>query len=416
MIPQPAARWRASAPETVEPAGRRGRWAHRAAVTEYAIHRRHLRRLWGIPGTLLGVAHWPLSAITRCHGRWNYWWQAHLLDCLVDAQLRAPTTVRESVIGRLVRGIHHRNAGRWVNDYYDDMAWLGLALLRAHRYTDVRRPEAIRAIAARLRDGWSDHAGGGIWWRRGDDFKNVPANGPAAILFARLSQDTWCDSGDLAHGDDLRRARSIVGWIEDRLLDGDTGLVWDGLHVGTDGLAVVERTHYTYCQGVYLAACVELGGLDGLGRGPVWWRRAARVIGAVATHLTSRGDAAGVLRGQGGGDGGLFAGILARYLALAAITLPAIDQVCAAAARQAADLVYRSARAAWRNRATTLGGPLFGPEWLVPTVVPRRPAAAEANLSVQLGGWMVLEAAAMLEVSGIAAPRPDGPAPAHQVS
>ena len=33
--------------------------------------------------------------------------------------------------------------------------------------------------------GWSADGGGGIWWRRGDDFKNAPANGPAAILLAR---------------------------------------------------------------------------------------------------------------------------------------------------------------------------------------------------------------------------------------
>ena len=45
---------------------------------------------------------------------------------------------------------------------------------------------ALAAIVERLHSGWTEHGGGGIWWRRRDDFKNVPANGPAAILLARL--------------------------------------------------------------------------------------------------------------------------------------------------------------------------------------------------------------------------------------
>jgi predicted alpha-1,6-mannanase (GH76 family) len=61
--------------------------------------------------------------------------------------------------------------------------------------------------------------------------------------------------------------------------------------------------------------------------------------------------------------------------------------------------VVASAEAAWRNRAVARGGPLFGPEWSQPAQVPRsaRHQRVERDLSVQLSGWMVLEAAAMLE-------------------
>ena len=34
-------------------------WANRAASAEAAIAERHLRRLWGLPGTQLGVVAWP---------------------------------------------------------------------------------------------------------------------------------------------------------------------------------------------------------------------------------------------------------------------------------------------------------------------------------------------------------------------
>ena len=353
-------------------------------MAEVAVQARHLRRLWGLPRTALGSAGWPPTLGQRLHNHWNYWWQAHLLECLVDAQLRAPTPVRLATIERLIHGIKLRNFGNWTNDYYDDVAWLGLALLRGT--TDLGMPPspALPAIVEQLREGWTDHAGGGIWWRRNDTFKNAPANGPAAILLARLSRHQ-------RHGADQQRALAMTQWMDDYLLDEPSGLIWDGLYANPDG-SVRERIEivYTYCQGVFLGACVELAA-DGLpGR---WVDRAERTIAAVERHLAP----GGVLMGQGGGDGGLFAGILARYLVQAARVLPGYGSP---AASTAARIVFTSAQAAWRNRGAAPGGPLFGPDWAEPAVTPRsaRDPHVERDLSVQVGGWMVLEAAAALEI------------------
>ncbi|WP_367134153.1 glycoside hydrolase family 76 protein [Saccharothrix sp. HUAS TT1] len=343
--------------------------AARAGVAERAVESRHLRRVWGVPGTALGAAAWPVDWPGRVHARFGYWWQAHLLDCVLDAQLRSPRDARVALVRRLVRGIRLRNLVGWTNDFYDDVAWLGLALLRAEREVGVARPKAVAAIADRLRSGWTDHGGGGIWWKRDDDFKNVPANGPAAIFFARLGE-----RGDLG------RARSTVDWVEEHLVDPETGLAWDGLHVHPDGtVREVEKNFYTYCQGVLLGACVELGSAR-------YEDKAARIITAVDKHLTTDG----VPRGHGAGDGGLFGGILTRYLAQAALRLDRPE------AARAADLVLDSAEAVWANRTAVVSGPLFGPEWT-------EPATAESgrDLSVQLGGWMALEAAALLERKGL---------------
>lgn len=374
-------------------------WAARAGVAERSIHARHLRRLWAMPGTTLARPGWPATVDNRLFGHWDYWWQAHVLDCLVDAQVRFPSVRRRAAIARLVRTIHLRNFGSWVNDYYDDIAWLGLALLRADHHAGVHRPDALRQIAARLRSGWTDHGGGGIWWRRDDDFKNVPANGPAAILFARLPD--LSELRDEARTD-RQRARSTVDWIEQCLVDDTTSLVYDGVHLRPNGeIREIEKTFYTYCQGVFLGACVELATRDSMAGGTLWAKRAVRTIEAVAQYVTVPDPSGPVLHGQGGGDGGLFAGILARYLALAASALPPLGVEYADAARLAADLVFCSADAAWRNRAIAPGGPLFGPEWTKPAILPGHTGRPEHDLSVQTGGWMLLEAAASLESVGV---------------
>ena len=129
-------------------------WANRAASAEAAITARHLKRLWGVPGTQLGVVAWPATRKYRMFGTWHYWWQAHLLDCLVDAQMRDPAPEREEMIARQIRGIRVRNNLRWVNDYYDDMAWLAIALERAERLAGVGRPNALDKLSEQFLNAW----------------------------------------------------------------------------------------------------------------------------------------------------------------------------------------------------------------------------------------------------------------------
>jgi len=42
-----------------------------------------------VPGTRIGRVRWPRPLFIH-PWPWHYWWQAHLLDCLVDAHHRAP--------------------------------------------------------------------------------------------------------------------------------------------------------------------------------------------------------------------------------------------------------------------------------------------------------------------------------------
>jgi predicted alpha-1,6-mannanase (GH76 family) len=345
-------------------------WSERAGIAERAVVRRYLRRIGGVlPATRIGRVRWP-RRLPAAPAPWHYWWQAHLLDCLVDAQLRSPHRRRARAIAAMARSVRLRNAGSWLNRYYDDIAWLGLALHRAGALARRSGPSALAAITARLHEGWTEDGGGGIWWRRHDDFKNAPANGPAAILLARVGEGAF--------------AAAITDWVAETLVDPESGLVRDGVRLASDGsIRAVEGFVYTYCQGVHLGACVELAERDGHQR---WADRAIALVDAMAQRLAGPD---GVLPGSGGGDGGLFAGITARYLADAALRRSEL-------AEPASRLVLTGAAAVWNGRVEVSGGPVFSADWCRPAQQPG-PGVAETDLSVQLGGWMALEAAARLQ-------------------
>lgn len=361
-------------------------WANRAASSESAIAARHLKKLWALPGTQLGVVAWPPTARDQRFLTWHYWWQAHLLDCLVDAQVRDPQPERITKITRQIRSHKWRNNLSWTNDYYDDMAWLALSLERAGRLVGLDSTKACEKLSGQFVNSWVPEDGGGIPWRKQDQFFNAPANGPAGIFLAR-------------YGNRLRRAQQMADWIDDTLIDPETHLVFDGIKAGS-----LVRAQYTYCQGVVVGLETELAVRTQDTRHAA---RVHRLVAAISAHMA----ADGVLNGAGGGDGGLFHGVTARYLALAATALPgdtADDQATRDLARS---LVVRSAQSAWDHRQTVDGLPLFGPFWDRTAVVPgaggreaefvegavNASEVPERDLSVQLSGWMLMEAAHTVE-------------------
>ena len=308
------------------------------------------RRLVGLPGTHLGrVSHSKRQAgwhVAPVSGPWHYWWQAHYLDALVDAGERRLRTgdlygadLRARQADRLVRTIWARNVGRFRNAYFDDMAWVALALGRLVSLHDElgrsrqgRRPPRLRLVrrgarelTAQLRAGMDDELGGGVWWNTTRDFKNVPATGPVALHLARM--------GDTA------TASALVDWMYDRLFDSDTGLFIDGVRAEA-GQERFVRDIYTYNQGTVLGTLVTLADPSSLDR-------AGHLVDAVATRLTADVEPRHPLVTHGGGDGGLFTGILVRYLALAGVS-PGLDHETR---RTATTLVQTTADALWSGRS-----------------------------------------------------------------
>jgi predicted alpha-1,6-mannanase (GH76 family) len=355
--------------------------AERADLAERAVMKRHVQPLWGQPRLKLGTLHWPSSPFDQLLlARWCYWWQAHLLDCAVDAACRARTPERIDRIGAIARGIHIRNLTGWTNGYFDDMSWLVLALERADRLLGVRFDDAVPTLRTALIDGWNP-AVGAVPWKIGHDYYSTSAIGPTGIAMARLGKQS--------------RAEQLADFLNTRLRDTDSGLIFDGVHEPSGQL---NRSLLTYCQGVAIGLETELAlrTSDSTHRD-----RAAALVAGTADRLAN----AGVIAGAAGNDSGLFMGILARYLAQTALALGDTT---------AAQLVHASARAAWANRADVDGLPLFGADWTRPVTAPAglqtspqlavsalaSPPNPSRDLSIQLSGWMLLEADYQLTSAG----------------
>ena len=368
-------------------------WAHRADLAEMAITERHATKLWGLPRTNLAVVSWPPTTKEKVFFHWHYWWQAHYLDCLVDAESRRSTKARRAAIVRTIRGIRVRNLGKLIkNRYYDDKAWLALALNRVTQSDKVARPKQLDDLEFNILAGL-DSVLGVLPWRTDENFFNVPANGPAAIMLARTGR--------------MDKARALIDWIFDNLMS-DDGLVEDGVRLLADGPRNTP-TIYTYNQGTVLGAALEIAlGLEDKPEEQVYYITHIRsLVQAISMHVATPG---GVIDNpvDGDGDGGLFKGILVRYLAEVAVRLPEDSPASISAKRAAERLVMASAESMWNHRLEVDGLPIFPARWTRDAKLPHNyslgPSSisdalgtariSERDLSVQLSGWMLLEAAA----------------------
>ncbi|EMY33171.1 glycosyl hydrolase family 76 protein [Arthrobacter crystallopoietes BAB-32] len=364
------------------------RAAGRADEAAAAVIGHFGHRLFGLPFTHLGAVARPAQRLWPLGGPWHYWWQAHYLDCLVDAGRRELEREQHydgafglsagALGGRVLGTIWLRNFLRFTNSYYDDMAWLALAAGRLDALAEAAdKPRwlnrrALRALGPALESAHTQDLGGGLWWNTKRDFKNTPATAPAALFFARTGQ--------------RGRAAELVDWLRENLYDAGEGLYRDGLRL-VGGSPVLVPDIYTYNQGPVLGALLELGRPQDL-------EQAEALIAAVAAKLTTQHEGRPVLKTHGDGDGGLFTGILARYLALAAesATLPE------AARSLARSLVANTADAFWAGRRFDSHRSwevlVFSKDPAVPAKT-SYPPGEQVELSTQLQAWMVLEAAAL---------------------
>lgn len=337
-------------------------WGDRAEAAQASLRENY----WNSRTRIYNIAFPADRGTTTFH----YWWQAHAIDVLVDGFERTGNHVYLDQAVEAWKGVRRRNHGVTI-DYYDDMEWMALALLRVYSHTGDESLKAdVLTLWNDIKTGWNDEQGGGIAWRRSQlDYKNTPANAPAAILAVRLYQAF----GDR---DDLQWGRKIYSWLDAHLVDPETGFVWDGVNRRGDGR--IDRSWtFTYNQGVRIGAAIELYRATDEKQ---YLADAEKTFGATLARFTSK---AGVLRERGGGDKGLFKGILIRYVGELAMLDPPTHP-------EAAAFIQRQAESMWA-RVQGDEQPLFPSDW---TGAVQKPL----DLSVQLSAVMLLEQMARLKL------------------
>lgn len=310
--------------------------------------------------------------------KFHYWWNAHMVDVLVDGYVRTKDASYLPKLKSLVRGIKTSNKGSYQIFFNDDMEWLGIACLRAYKATgDEEYKQVAEYLWEEVKKGWTDVHGGGIMWRTDTpEEKNACSNGPGALLAINLFEINQ-------NKDELEWAKKIFEWQKNTLVDPLTGLVWDNISYEGDEVVINKGMVLTYNQGTQVGSAIQLFNHTGEQQYlQDAWKTASSIM--TSPKLTYEG----ILRNEGQGDGGLFKGILVRNLTLLAEN-PFLEK---SKKRQLLDFLAYNAKT-----LITYGldrrNMLVGPDWAVKPLNP-------TDLSTQLSGVMLMEMAARLNLPG----------------
>ena len=301
----------------------------------------------------------------------QYWPNAHALDILTDGYLRTSSASYKTKMTDLLAGVYAKNGNTWINFYYDDMEWMALANLRAYAATnDVAFKNVTDVLWADIKNGWSDALGGGIWWRKDNSSKNTPSNLPAAILAARLYEA-------FNNADDLNWAKKIYDWEKNTLYESTSGLVYD--NIASDGTKNTSWK-FTYNQGTFIGAALELYKIT---KDVNYLNDAIKA----ADYTLNSGfyTSNGILKDEGGGDGGLFKGVFVRYFNRLIIE----GGVESGKKTTYINFMQKCGETLW-SKGTNKNNVLFGSNW----------ASAPGNsvdFTVQESGVMLFEALAELK-------------------
>ncbi|NIK75293.1 putative alpha-1,6-mannanase (GH76 family) [Paenibacillus castaneae] len=338
----------------------------------YSIHAEwaeemFIKHYWNENGKLIHNAY-PYSK--EREGNLNYWWKAHAVDAMMDGYDRTGDEQYARKAEDIVKSIIKLN-GSLFNEFYDDMEWLALAALRLY---DATESETVKNYVIKLWGDiktawWEDELGGLAWKKDQRQSRNACSNGPAAILAARLYERFGSE-------EDLEWSKKIFAWQKEHLVDPETGNVYDGLELKADGTIDVNKNWiFTYNQGTYIGAAVELYKQTG-DKG--YLADAEKTAAAALAYHVHEGT--GMMKEEGTGDGGLFKGILIRYLT----QLYEVNKDS-----KIKEMIDHNADVLLSKGSTQEEG-LFGTAW-------DKPHQEPLDLSVQLSGVFLLEAAAKIE-------------------
>lgn len=302
----------------------------------------------------------------------NYWWCANGVDALLDGYIRTRSETYRTRMKSLLLGIRSFNGNTYINHFYDDMEWLGIACLRAYHETgDIDYYNVATTLWTDIKGGYTN---GAIDWNKGcPGCKNACANAPAVILAARLYRVTNSAS-------DLQYARDIFSFMKTHLVDPVTGAVWDAIDLNTGNTN--KDWIFSYNVGTFIGAGWELYKATG----EVNYLNDAVKTAEYAMN-SRRTNGMFFANETGNGDGGLFKGIFIRYLSLLARegNIPAETR---ARYNEAIRFNAQTLKTSGINPSTNLVG----------TVWSQQPSGS-TDYATQLSGVKLIEAAATLDQS-----------------
>lgn len=309
----------------------------------------------------------------------HYWPNAHALDVLVDGYLRTDDPSYVAKMKALHDGIKIKNGGTFNNVFNDDMIWLGNACMRAYQATgDADYKATAQYLWTIIKQSWSNVMGGGITWKQDTpNQKNAVSNAPAAILAMRLYEAD-------GNADDLQWAKDIYAWQKGKLVDASTGVVWDNVSLQNGEEVVNSSWVFTYNMGTWIGAGLRLyHATDDV----TYLNDALKTAKASAQNplLVSNG----LMKDEGQGDGGLFKGILVRYFT-EMIQEPNIND---SDRSMLANFLEYNAQTFYK-KGLKRPAMTSGSKW---DTAP----SGTTDLTTQLSGMMLMEAAALLQEDGI---------------
>lgn len=257
------------------------------------------------------LQHW-YDAQTGLYQTTGWWNSANAVTTLVDFIRESHSAQYIPVIANTFARAQASTFPGFLNNYYDDEGWWGLAWIASYDLTnDSRYLSMAQSIFADMTRGWDSTCGGGIWWSKDRQYKNAIANelffSVAAHLASRApappnspSYRLWADrEWQWFQGSGMINARHLIN---------------DGLAIdpATSTCRNNGNTVWTYNQGVILGALDEWSVTV---NDPSLVTAAQQIADAALIHLT---DGYGILHEscepKCGNDGVQFKGVFMRNL------------------------------------------------------------------------------------------------------
>jgi len=292
----------------------------------------------------IGSGDWPLQWNYPSSGvRSGYWTYAVAWDAIISAANAINPGQFNPYISRLFKGV----GNNWVDNWYDDMNWMTLALLNAHNHTgDNNYLNTAKTLFENIINAWdtsccAPHPGGN-WWDKAHTQKATASNaGPvisALILYERTKEARYRDYGI-----------KLYNFWRSYEVNNSTGQVVDHLVVPS-GQQVWWS--FTYNQGLMIGAAIEMYKVTGN-------RNYLNDANLVARFMANNQVQSGVLHDCGnppGGDCPNFKGIGYKYLAQ-------LEKLQGTGQYKA--VLSNSVNSLW-TRARNTGTGLFNYDWLGP--------------------------------------------------